>query len=145
MANDCIDSNDENNINKQDQQKQDLNFLKYLFSNKQQIPASIKFSTLLRTRKYKYQQKQEEKRRQSLERKNKLLKQRLYKIKHNRSELTKGYNYVLRRKMEDFVVKKKEEFAENKPENLQQIETQFQTPENLKQIKLSTLNFSLKN
>ena len=41
----------------------------------------------------------------------------MYKIKHNRSELTKGYNYVLRRKMEDFVVKRKIETIENEPNN----------------------------
>lgn len=75
-----------------------IEYLKHLFSKKKFLPKSITKINMSKTNKIRYKKKIEGQRRKSLDRKNKLLKSKLYKIKHNRSSLTRGYNYVLRRK-----------------------------------------------
>ncbi len=80
-----------------------LDFLKHLFSKKKALPISEK-KKIYKYKKFYLKLKKEKERKKSLERKNNILKQKLYKIKHNRSRLTRDYNYIMRKEMSHFVV-----------------------------------------
>ena len=84
-----------------------LDFLTVLFSKKKHLPNSEKAKNLKHNKKFILKKQIEEKRKKSLERKNNLFKNKLYKIKHSRNERTKGYNYVLRKNFTNYDVFKK--------------------------------------
>lgn len=86
-----------------------LIFLKCLFSKKTELPTNVKEYNQKKNKQFILKQKYKLERKRSLDRKNKLLKLNLYKIQHDRQN-TEGYNYVLRKKLTNFVIKNKNEF-----------------------------------
>lgn len=83
-----------------------LIFLKCLFSKKTELPSGVKEYNEKKNKQFVLKQKLKLERKKSLERKNKLLKLNLYKIQHDRQN-TEGYNYVLRKKMTNFIIRNK--------------------------------------
>ena len=103
-------NNEDNHDVSHDGSQNNLDFLNYLFSKKKNLPSSEKTKNMRNNKKFILKKQIEEKRKKSLERKNNLFKNKLYKIKHSRNDRTNEYNYVLRKNFTNYDVFKKKKF-----------------------------------